>query len=451
MRLRVVVTAHGGTGDGLHRRDAEAGVRARRPRPGRWRAHQDPGREHVEPPLRRPARRRPPGAAAGHERRRDPRLPLGHDRAAGVPAARPTCRRGGRRRRRPRVADHIPIHRGAFGVGAPAVGDLYRDGHLEIVDTDLDGKVYVWSATGQRLATMSVNPAYSRDDPTDQDEYNRTKPGFASSPSLGDLDGDGKLEIVAAAMDRHVYAWHADGTPVAGLPGAARRSDQGVLGRPGQPRGDVHARLGRAGGRRADRHTDGGRRQRRRAPRDRGRRAGAVRRAAQHRRRRRRARPPRRGRHARQLAAVRGRARRHRCRLPQLVGQPRCPGLPPRLAGQAQPAGHVAAADHRRRRGHAGGGRRRRRQPPRPRDRGRVVGRHALRARRPRHERLRRHVDRRPPGGLGRWAGAPARIALRRQPQLEGHRGVAHRAVRSDHRASCRAAAARRSPPTRPG
>ena len=27
-----------------------------------------------------------------------------------------------------------------------------------------------------------------------------------------------RLEIVAAGMDRHVYAWHADGTPVAGFP-----------------------------------------------------------------------------------------------------------------------------------------------------------------------------------------------------------------------------------------
>ena len=115
-----------------------------------------------------------------------------------------------------RAGIHQPA--GSFLLGAPAVGDLNGDGHLEIVDGDLTGKMYIWSATGQRLATMSVNPAWSKDSTTTQDSYNRTQRAFASAPALGDLNGDGHLEIVAAAMDRHVYAWHADGTPVAGFP-----------------------------------------------------------------------------------------------------------------------------------------------------------------------------------------------------------------------------------------
>src|SRR5205823_4209882 len=49
---------------------------------------------------------------------------------------------------------------------------------------------------------------------------NRLARAFAAAPALGNLDGsaDGSLEIVIGAADRHVYAWHADGTPVAGWP-----------------------------------------------------------------------------------------------------------------------------------------------------------------------------------------------------------------------------------------
>ena len=47
----------------------------------------------------------------------------------------------------------------------------------------------------------------------------RTQHGFIGSPVLADLDGNGgDLEVIAANMDRHVYAWHANGTPVDGFP-----------------------------------------------------------------------------------------------------------------------------------------------------------------------------------------------------------------------------------------
>jgi hypothetical protein len=50
--------------------------------------------------------------------------------------------------------------------------------------------------------------------------------GVMAAPALGDLDGDGRLDIVVAAMDQHVYAWKYDGTSVAGWPVLARDFSQ---------------------------------------------------------------------------------------------------------------------------------------------------------------------------------------------------------------------------------
>ncbi len=114
----------------------------------------------------------------------------------------------------------IPPPGAAIGVGAPAIADLDHSGTLEIVVTTFDGSVYAWEPNGRLRPgfPVHVNPAFSRDTPGPHDQYNRTKPMIVSSAALGDLDGDGTLEIVVAAGDRHVYAWHANGVPVAGFP-----------------------------------------------------------------------------------------------------------------------------------------------------------------------------------------------------------------------------------------
>jgi hypothetical protein len=123
-------------------------------------------------------------------------------------------------------------------LGAVAVGDLDRDGTLEVVATDMAGKAYVWSRGGSRwpgfpvstLAQYSNSRRSERDlntpdgrvpDRTNRhNSSNRVGRALASGPVLANLDGssDGSLEIIAGGFDRHLYAWHHSGEPVEGWP-----------------------------------------------------------------------------------------------------------------------------------------------------------------------------------------------------------------------------------------
>lgn len=116
---------------------------------------------------------------------------------------------------------------GAAILGSVAVADTNGDGVPEVFADDMDGNVYGWEPNGERFFTAHADPAYSgkplqpfvepRYQPG-QSEFHRTQGGFISSPVLDDLNGDGTQEVIAAGMDRHLYAWHRDGTPVAGFP-----------------------------------------------------------------------------------------------------------------------------------------------------------------------------------------------------------------------------------------
>jgi hypothetical protein len=96
-------------------------------------------------------------------------------------------------------------------VGTVAVGDLEGDGNPEIVAASGTGLVYAWHADGSEVSAFPV--AIMGRDPDEFDTEHVYDNGFAGGPALYDLDGDGTLEIIAAAMDQRLYVWDYSGAP----------------------------------------------------------------------------------------------------------------------------------------------------------------------------------------------------------------------------------------------
>ncbi len=87
---------------------------------------------------------------------------------------------------------------GLYIESSPAVADLNGDGKLEIVASSAHHEIVMLDGEGKEIwKTMTRGERY---------EY----PAY-SSPSLADLDGDGNPEIVIGAADGRIYALQADG------------------------------------------------------------------------------------------------------------------------------------------------------------------------------------------------------------------------------------------------
>lgn len=94
-------------------------------------------------------------------------------------------------------------------VDGATVADVDGDGRCEVLVASTDGKCYVWRHDG---STYSGFPK----------QVHKAGIFFQHTPAVGDIDGDGDAEIVIGArgvsIDGALYAWHHDGTPVAGFP-----------------------------------------------------------------------------------------------------------------------------------------------------------------------------------------------------------------------------------------
>jgi M6 family metalloprotease-like protein len=90
--------------------------------------------------------------------------------------------------------------------GPPILGDIDGDGFLEIILTG-ENEIYAYNYTGSLVSNFPVELSRS------------TNMGLIkSTPVLGDLDGDGFVDIIFGGPQGNLYAYRYDGNPVNGFP-----------------------------------------------------------------------------------------------------------------------------------------------------------------------------------------------------------------------------------------
>jgi hypothetical protein len=93
-----------------------------------------------------------------------------------------------------------------------AVGDLNGDGQMEMVFGSNGNRIYAMRANGQEWLDGDANPATQGVFKVLGSTLN------FGTPALADLDGDGLPEIIYGSFDGKLYAWKANGTNVPGFP-----------------------------------------------------------------------------------------------------------------------------------------------------------------------------------------------------------------------------------------
>ncbi len=121
------------------------------------------------------------------------------------------------------LLDGFPVDLGGSGESSPVLADLDGDGVYEIVVGTASGEVLALRGDGTALDGWPVSTDPLADDHLDAAPWSEgglpaPPDGIMATVAVGDLDGDGSPEVVAATQFGGLYAWHADGTLVDGFP-----------------------------------------------------------------------------------------------------------------------------------------------------------------------------------------------------------------------------------------
>lgn len=143
----------------------------------------------------------------------------------------------------------FPIRVGESAEASPQLGDLDGDGIHEIVFGTADGRLHALRGDGTPMPGWPVQVQPLSDSPSTmpavaQGVLSESPDPIFNVVAIGDIDGDGGPEVVAASHFGGLYVWHADGTLADGFPhwtiGRDRREwegelwnfDQGYMGAP---------------------------------------------------------------------------------------------------------------------------------------------------------------------------------------------------------------------------